>query len=161
MTITGTAMGFGARAVGFILRKGWEWGVIRSAPPLSIKMEEFEAEGMLRAFDVTMKNDSKEAVRLREIYVRIPEGANLAIRWRTLMFFIDEGPRYDPWDLTPSYSINTTLDPGEKYDCEIGLPAGFAISASRQSPVTVSLRITTLGSDERTIIQDIKRRIEA
>jgi hypothetical protein len=161
MTFTGTAISFGARAVGFILRKGWEWGVIRSAPLLSIKMEEFEAEGMLRAFDVTLSNDSKEAIRLREIYVRIPQGANLAIRWRPLMFYIDEGPRYAPWDLTPSYSINTTLDPGEKYDCEIGLPAGFAISASRQSPVTVSLRISTLGSDERTITQDIKRRIEA
>jgi hypothetical protein len=160
MTITGTVLGFGARAVGFILKKGWEWGVIRSAPLLSVKLEEFEAEGMLRAFDVTLTNDAKEAVRLREIYVRVPQGANLAIRWRPLMFYVDEGPRYDPWDLTPSYSINTTLDPGEKYDCEIGLPAGFAISASRQPPVTVSLRITTLGSDERTIVQDIKRRIE-
>jgi hypothetical protein len=48
---------------------------------------------------------------------------------------------------------------GEEYDCEIGIPPGFAISASRKPPVTIAVKLTTLGTEERTLIQDIKRKI--
>jgi hypothetical protein len=59
----------------------------------------------------------------------------------------------------PSYDLDTSLDPGEEYDCEIGIPAGFAISQSRTAPVTISLKMVTLGIEERVIVQDIKRQI--
>ena len=55
--------------------------------------------------------------------------------------------------------IDHSLDPGEEYDCEIGIPPGFSISASRKPPVTISVKFTTLGTDERTIVEDIKRKI--
>jgi hypothetical protein len=41
--------------VATIVRKAWERGLARSAPLLSVKMEEIEAAGMLRAFDVTLR----------------------------------------------------------------------------------------------------------
>jgi hypothetical protein len=58
-----------------------------------------------------------------------------------------------------SYDLATSLDPGEEYDCELGIPAGFAISQSRTTPVTISLRLVTLGIEERVVVQDIKRQI--
>jgi hypothetical protein len=57
------------------------------------------------------------------------------------------------------YVIDLSLDPSEEYDCEIGIPPGFAISASRKPPVTIAVKFNTLGSEERTLIQDIKRKI--
>jgi hypothetical protein len=126
---------------------------------LSVKMEEIEAEGMLRAFDVTLRNTSAQSVRLRELFIGRPDGAQFAIRWRPLSWIVDEGPRYLPWDIQSKYDLDTTLDPGEEYDCEIGIPAGFAISRSRTTPVSISLKMLTLGIEERAIVQDIKRQI--
>jgi hypothetical protein len=122
-------------------------------------MEEIEAEGMLRAFDVTLRNTSAQSVRLRELFIGRPDGAQFAIRWRPLSWIVDEGPRYLPRDIQSKYDLDTTLDPGEEYDCEIGIPAGFAISRSRTTPVTISLKMLTLGIEERAIVQDIKRQI--
>jgi hypothetical protein len=122
-------------------------------------MEEIEAEGMLRAFDVTLRNTSAQSVRLRELFIGRPDGAQFAIRWRPLSWIVDEGPRYLPWDIQSKYDLDTTLDPGEEYDCEIGIPAGFAISRSRTTPVSISLKMLTLGIEERAIVQDIKRQI--
>jgi hypothetical protein len=42
-------------------------------------MEEIEAEGMLRAFDVTLSNTSAQSVRLRELFIGRPDGAQFAI----------------------------------------------------------------------------------
>jgi hypothetical protein len=128
MSITTALIGVGGRIVASISRKAWEWGLVRSAPLLSVKMEEIEAEGMLRAFDVTLSNTSAQSVRLRELFIGRPDGAQFAIRWRPLSWIVDEGPRYLPWNIQSSYDLNTSLDPGEEYDCEIGIPAGFAIS---------------------------------
>jgi hypothetical protein len=64
-----------------------------------------------------------------------------------------------PWDVQSKYDLDTTLDPGEKYDCETGIPAGFAISRSRATPITISLKMLTLGIEERAIVQVIRRRI--
>jgi hypothetical protein len=114
---------------------------------------------MLRSFDVTLRNASSQSVRLRELFIGRPEGAQFAIRWRPLGWIVDEGPRYPPWDIQSKFDLDTTLDPGGEYDCEIGIPAGFAISQSRKTPVTISLKMITLGVEERVVLQDIKRRI--
>jgi hypothetical protein len=159
MPITTALIGAGGRVAATIARKAWEWGLVRSAPLLSVKMEEIEAEGMLRAFDVTLRNTSAQSVRLRELFIGRPDGAQFAIRWRPLSWIVDEGPRYLPRDIQSKYDLDTTLDPGEEYDCEIGIPAGFAISRSRTTPVTISLKMLTLGIEERAIVQDIKRQI--
>ena len=159
MSIATALAGFGVRVAATIARKAWDWGLLRGAALLSAKMEEIEADGMLRAFDVTLRNTSAQSVRLGQLFISQPNGAQLAIRWRPLAFFVDEGPRYEPWSIQSSCDLGTTLDPDEEYDCEIGIPAGFAISASRTTPVTISLRMTTLGIEERVVVQDIKRRI--
>ena len=57
-----------------------------------------------------------------------------------------------------SYDLATSLDPGEEYDCEIGIPAGFALSQSRTTPFTLSLKMLKLGIEEWIVVQDIKRR---
>jgi hypothetical protein len=159
MSITTALMGAGGRIAAMITRKAWEWSLARSAPLLSVKMEEIEAKGMLRAFNVTLRNASAQSVRLRELFIGRPDGAQFAIRWRPLAWFADEGPRYEPWDIQSSYDLATSLDPGKEYDCEIGIPAGFAISQSRTTPVTISLKMVTLGIEERVVVQDIKRQI--
>jgi hypothetical protein len=159
MSIATVLIGVGGRIAATLSRKAWDWGLARSAPLLSVKMEEIEADGMLRAFDVTLRNASVQSVRLRELFIGRPDGAQFAIRWRPHAWFADEGPRYEPWDIRSSYDIATSLDPGEEYDCEIGIPAGFAISQSRATPVTISLRMVTLGIEERVVVQDIKRQI--
>jgi hypothetical protein len=122
-------------------------------------MEEIEADGMLRAFNVTLRNASAQSVRLRELFIGRPDGAQFAIRRHPRSWIAEEGPRYEPWDIRASYDLDTSLDPGEEYDCEIGIPAGFAISQSRKAPVTISLKMVTLGIEERIIVQDIKRQI--
>jgi hypothetical protein len=96
MPITTALIGAGGKVAAAIARKAWEWGLIRSAPLLSVKMEEIEAENMLRAFDVTLRNTSTQSVRLRELFIGRPDGAQFAIRWRPLAWAIDEGPRYEP-----------------------------------------------------------------
>jgi hypothetical protein len=159
MSIATVLIGVGGRIAATLSRKALDWGLARSAPLLSVKMEEIEADGMLRAFDVTLRNASAQSVRLRELFIGRPDGAQFAIRWRPLGWIIEEGPRYEPWDVQSSYDLDTTLDPGEEYDCEIGIPAGFAISRSRTTPVTISLKMLTLGIEERAIVQDIKRQI--
>jgi hypothetical protein len=159
MPITAALISAGSRAAATIARKAWEWGLVRSAPLLSVKMEEIEAEGMLRAFDVTLRNNSAQSVRLRELFIGRPNGAQFAIRWRPLGWIVEEGPRYLPWDVQSKYDLATTLDPGEEYDCEIGIPAGFAVSQSRTTPVTISLKMVTLGIEERVVVQDIRRQI--
>ena|SRR5882672_3570746 len=159
MSITTALAGVGVRIVATISRKAWKWGLARSAPLLSVKMEEIEADGMLRAFDITLRNTSAQSVRLRELFIGRPDGAQFAIRWRPLGWFVDEGPRYEPWSVQSSYDLATSLDPGEEYDCEIGIPAGCAISQSRKAPVTISLKMVTLGIEERVVVQDIKRQI--
>jgi hypothetical protein len=40
-----------------------------------------EADGMLRAFDVTLRNVSIQSIRLRELFIGRPDGAQFAIRW--------------------------------------------------------------------------------
>jgi hypothetical protein len=92
MSITTALIGAGGRIVATISRKAWEWGLARSAPLLSVKMEEMEAKGMLRAFNVTLRNASAQSVRLRELFIGRPDGARFAIRWRPLAWFADEGP---------------------------------------------------------------------
>src|SRR5260370_41671708 len=69
------------------------------------------------------------------------------------------GRAMSPWSVQSSYDLSASLDPGDEYDCEIGIPAGFAISQSRKAPVTISLQIVTLGIEDRVIVQDIKRQI--
>lgn len=142
-----------------VSRKAWEWGLARTAPLLSVALEVIDADGMLRAFEITLRNVSAQPGRLREIFISRPEGAQLAIRWRPLGWFVDEGPRYEPWSVLASHDLATSINPGEEYDCEIGIPAGFAVSRSRTTPITISLRMVTLGIEERVILQDIRRRI--
>jgi hypothetical protein len=48
---------------------------------------------------------------------------------------------------------------GETYDFEIGIPKGFAVTASRKTPVTIAVDLTTLGERERKIVQDINRSV--
>src|SRR5712664_165320 len=134
MPITTALIGAGGRIVATISRKVWEWGLARSAPLLSVKVEEIEAKGMLRAFDVTLRNASAQSVRLRELFIGRPDGAQFAIRSHPLGWFVDEGPRYEPWDIQSSHDLDTSRDPGEEYNCEIGIPAGFAIAQHCTTP---------------------------
>ncbi|MET4258239.1 hypothetical protein ABIC09_003181 [Bradyrhizobium sp. S3.12.5] len=159
MPFATAAAGIIGRIAATMSRKAWDWGLARSSPLLSIKMEEIDAGDMLRAFDITLRNVSAQSVRLRELFISQPTNAQFAIRWRPLGWAIDEGPRYEPWDIQSRYDLATSLDPGEEYDCEIGIPAGFAISQSRVTPVTISLKMVTLGIEERVVVQDIKRKI--
>jgi hypothetical protein len=159
LSITTALLGAGGRVAATIARKAWEWGLARGAPLLAVKMEEIKADGMLRAFDVTLCNASAQSVRLRELFISRPDGAQFGIRWRPLGWIIEEGRRYFPWAIQSNYHLDRTLDPGEEYDCQIGIPAGFAISQSRTTPITISLKMLTLGIEERVIVQDIKRQI--
>jgi hypothetical protein len=74
-------IGVSGRIAATISRKAWEWGLARSASLLSVTMEEIEADGMLRAFDVTLRNVSIQSIRLRELFIGRPDGAQFAIRW--------------------------------------------------------------------------------
>jgi hypothetical protein len=159
MPLLTTAAGIGARLVGYAARKAVDWGLSKSRPILRVTLEEIDTNGMLRAFDVTLTNGSDEPVRLRSLFISKPEGATFAIRWRPMMYAVEDGLRYEPWEHQTNYPLKTTLDPTDKYDCEIGLPRGFAITASRTAPVTISITMTTLGSVERTVTQHIERRI--
>ncbi|SDC39083.1 hypothetical protein SAMN05216337_1002352 [Bradyrhizobium brasilense] len=115
---------------------------------------------MLRCFSVVLKNTSSERLRLSEVYIGQPENSEFAIRWHVPIMILGgsshSGP---PWEFHRRYNINETLDPGEEYDFEFGIPSGFGISASRQPPVTISIDFITLGLQERRITQDIKRNI--
>lgn len=140
---------------------GWLWNwLVRRNRPLKIRMERFEEQGVLRAFDFRATNVGSDPLCLRHIYLKQPKHAQLAIRWRPLAFFADEGPQYDPWEITTEYDLDYVIDPGETYDCEIGFPKGFAISESRRQPVIVAIDIQTFGEREQRVTQEIRRWID-
>src|SRR5260370_39860890 len=95
MSITTALIGAGGRIAAMISRMAWEWGLARSAPLLSVKMEEIDADGMLRAFDVTLRNASAKSVRLRELFIGRPDGAQVAIGGRPIGWFAEEGTSYE------------------------------------------------------------------
>jgi hypothetical protein len=128
-------------------------------PLLKPTLVPFDDPIMLRAFSVKLENVSDTKVRIDDIFVRIPEAAEFAIDWAELLIILGV-PARDTWTRTRRHPINHTLDPGKQYACEIGIPPGFAITASRQSPVTISVSLTTLGERERYLVQDIKRHIQ-
>lgn len=138
----------------------FDWWSSRRQPFLAPTLEPFNDPQMLRAFSVTLKNVSPVRIQLESIFIRVPEGAEFAISWHVPMIILgDTSSPSIEWEHSREYAINHSLDPGEEYDCEIGIPPGFAISASRKPPVTLAVKLTTLGIDERTLVQDIKRKI--
>jgi hypothetical protein len=135
------------------------WSSLRK-PFLAPTLEHFSDPQMLRAFSVTLRNVSSVKIQLHSIFIRVPEGAELAISWNIPLIIIDgASPPAIEWERSREYKIDQSLDPGEEYDCEIGIPSGFAISASRKTPVTISVKFRTLGAEERLITEDIKRKI--
>jgi hypothetical protein len=154
------AIGFTARllaAAGRTAFKLTHWLADRGKPILATTLDPFDDDQMLRAFSVTLKNISETKVRLDAVFIRIPEGSELAISWHVPMMIIDDIlSQKVTWERATKYSIDQTLDPGEEYDCEIGIPAGFAITGSRKSAVTLAVEITTLGAEERRLIRDIR-----
>lgn len=140
--------------------KFYDWWAARQRQFLAPTLDPFEDPQMLRAFSVTLKNVSDTRLRLDEIYIRIPEGSEFAINWHVPLIILGgiSSPS-PPWERSRKYPLNHTLDPGESYECEIGIPPGFAISASRKPPVTIAVSFTTRGSKERRLVQDIKRHI--
>jgi hypothetical protein len=134
------------------------WNLLIHRRLLTVRLEPVSDPEMLRAFNVRLTNISDESLRLNFIFVRTPDGSQLAVRRRGLIILGDP-PRHEPWERMERYSIDYVLDPGEAYDCEIGIPGGFAISASRKLPVTVAVEMTTFGERERRVTQDIKRSI--
>lgn len=137
-----------------------DWWSRRSPQFLATTLEPFSDSQMLRAFSVTLKNVSSVRIRLDTIFIRIPQGAEFAISWHVPMMVLGDvsSPSIE-WERSREYAIGESLEPGEEYDCEIGIPAGFAVSVSRRPPVTIAVKLTTLGAEERTLIQDIKRQI--
>jgi hypothetical protein len=155
-TAGGTALSWAAR----LAKPALDWWSSRRQLFLAPTLEPFKDPQMLRAFSVRLRNVSAVRIQLRSIFIRVPEGAEFAISWHVPMMILDGTPSPSiPWEHSREYVIDQSLDPGEEYDCEIGIPAGFAVSASRKPPVTIAVKITTLGAEERTVIQDIKRHI--
>ncbi len=137
-----------------------EWWEARHRPLLAPTLEPFSDPEMLRTFRVKLVNVSDTKIRLDDIFIRVPENSEFAIRWHVPMFVLgDVRSPSIPWEKSRKYSIDHALNPGDDYDCEIGIPAGFAISESRKPPVTISLSLTTLGATERKLVQDIQRHI--
>jgi hypothetical protein len=127
---------------------------------MSPTLEPFDDPTMLRAFRVNLLNISDTRIRLDYIFIRVPQGSEFAISWHVPMFVLGETSSPSiPWERSRKYPLNHTLNPGDDYDCEIGIPAGFAISESRRPPVTIAVSLTTLGSKERRLVQDIQRQI--
>jgi hypothetical protein len=141
-------------------KPAFDWWSGRRQPFLAPTLEPFHDPQMLRAFSVTLKNVSSVRIRLESIFIRVPEGAEFAISWHVPMMILGgvSSPTIE-WESSREYAIGHSLDPGEEYDCEIGIPPGFAVSASRRPPVTISVKLTSLGAEERTLTQDIKRQI--
>ena len=147
-------------ALAKLAKPAFDWWSSRRQPFLAPTLEHFDDPQMLRAFSVTLKNVSSVRIRLESIFVRVPEGAEFAISWHVPLIILGDvsSPSIE-WERSREYAIRQSLDPGEEYDCEIGIPPGFAVSASRKPPVTIAVKLTTLGAEERTLIQDIKRQI--
>jgi hypothetical protein len=137
-----------------------DWWSSRRQPFLAPTLEPFNDPQMLRAFSITLKNVSSVRIRLESIFIRVPEGAEFAISWHVPLIILGDvsSPSIE-WERSREYTIGQSLDPGEEYDCEIGIPPSFAISATRKPPVTIAVKLTSLGAEERTLIQDIKRQI--
>jgi hypothetical protein len=137
-----------------------EWWKARHKPLLAPTLEPFSDPEMLRAFRVKLVNVSDTKIRLDDFFIRVPENSEFAISWHVPMMILggEPSPRI-PWERSRRYSINEALDPGDHYDCELGIPAGFAISESRRPPVTLAVSLTTLGAKERKLVQDIQRHI--
>jgi hypothetical protein len=140
--------------------KAYDWWKARHKPVLAPTLDPFHDPRMLRAFRVKLVNVSDTRVRLDDIFIRVPEGSEFAINWHVPMFVLGgiASPSI-PWEQSRRYSLNHPLDPGDDYDCEIGIPPGFAISESRKPPVTIAVSLTTLGAKERRLVQDIQRHI--
>jgi hypothetical protein len=140
--------------------KLYDWWKAQHKPLLAPTLEPFDDPTMLRAFTVTLLNISDIKIRLDDIFIRIPEGSEFAINWHVPMFILGgTSSPSAPWERSRKYRLDHSLDPGDEYDCEIGIPAGFAISESRRPPVTIAVSLTTLGSRERKLVQDIQRHI--
>jgi hypothetical protein len=139
------------------------WNSLARRKLLAIRLAPFDDPKMLRAFDLSLTNVSGESLRLNSIFIRSPAGSEFAIRWHIPIIILDGsgGLDHEPWERQHRYPLDHVLDSGETYNCEIGIPQGFAISASRKEPVTIAVEITTFGEREQTIVQDIKRRIVA
>jgi hypothetical protein len=151
------ALGLAARTLVPLVTR--VWGFVSGRRFLSVRLEPINDPEMLRAFNVRLTNASTESLRLNYIFIRKPAGAELAVRHHAMIIILGDAPRYEPWERMARYSIDYTLDPGETYDCEIGIPQGFAISASRKPPVTIAVDMTTFGDRERRVIQDVRRSI--
>jgi hypothetical protein len=139
-----------------VARKLWSLAQRRY---LSVRLEPIEDDEMLRAFSVTLTNKSNESLRLDSIFVRKPGGSLIAVRFHFPMMVVGEPRRPDPWRIVQRYSFNSVLDPDESFDCEIGIPKGFAVTASRKPPITIAVDLTTFGERERKIVQVVKRSI--
>jgi hypothetical protein len=147
-------------ALSKIAKPAFDWWSSRRQPFLGPTLEPFNDRQMLRAFSVTLKNVSSVRIRLESIFIRVPKGAEFAISWHVpIMILGDISSPSIEWERSREYAIGQSLDPGEAYDCEIGIPPSFAVSASRRPPVTIAVKLTTLGAEERTLVQDIKRQI--
>jgi hypothetical protein len=144
--------------VGMAAWRAYERWVL-SQQPLHVTLEPFDDPEMLRAFSVSLKNTTSDRLRLDAVFIRIPENSEFAINWPELLIVLGGPAPSHPWERSRNYAINRALDPGDVYRCEIGIPAGFAISASRKPPVTISVSLTTFGVQERKLVQDIQRNI--
>ena len=158
--ITWTTVGSIASKLAGPAAKAYDWWKARHKPLLAPTLDPFDDPQMLRAFHVKLVNVSDTRIRLDDIFIRVPEGSEFAINWQVPIFILGgvSSPSY-PWEKSRRYVLKRALDPGDHYDCEIGIPAGFAISESRKPPVTIAVSLTTLGAKERKLVQDIQRRI--
>jgi hypothetical protein len=155
-----TAAGTVLSGLAKFVKPAFDWWSSRRQPFLAPTLEPFNDPQMLRAFSVALKNASSVRIRLESIFIRVPEGAEFAISWHVPMIVLgDTSSPSIEWEHSRDYAIDQSLDPGEEYDCEIGIPPSFAISASRKPPVTIAVKFKTLGTEERSLIQDIKRQI--
>ena len=132
----GTVLSWAAR----LAKPALDWWSSRRQP-WAPTLEPFNDTQMLRAFSVTLKNVSSVRLRLKSIFIRVPERAEFAISWHVpMMIFGDVSSPSIEWERSREYAMAQSLDPGEEYDCEIGIPPGFAVSASRRPPVTIAVK---------------------
>jgi hypothetical protein len=98
------------------------WSLLAHRRLLTVRLEPFDDSEMLRAFSARLTNASAESLRLNFIFIRKPEGSQLAIRFHIPPLLLEDPPHHEPWQRTQRYSIDRVLDPGETCWCRLILP---------------------------------------
>jgi hypothetical protein len=142
-----------ATAVFTLLRDHWG----REARILRVQATPFSDPKLLKAYSLTFTNGSDENLHLESLWIKSPKHAPLVHRWHIPIIILDGTSAAEPWESTESVALNVDLAPGKSFHHEIGIPAGFGITASRRAPVVISIAFTSHGLKERRRTRDLVR----